>query len=306
MALKSDRDLKEGLQVVAKINSGNDTLIEAINKLTDVLQNKGYREQTQVIEPNSFAFVFEPETNGLRPVPHVASPSLDLLLGVDRAKNTLLENTRRFAKGFSANNALLWGARGMGKSTLVKAIHNHILAEASTSAPALVEIHREDIAALPLLLTRLRTEDRLFVIYCDDLSFNQPDRDFKALKSVLEGGLEGRPDNVIFYATSNRRHLLPRQMADQETAIGIHPNEAMDETIALSDRFGLWLGFHAADQADYLAMIAGYMNVFDLKPDFDWKHDALEWAKTRGNRSGRTAWQYVNNLAGTLGKKVSF
>ncbi|MEX0299622.1 MAG: ATP-binding protein [Kordiimonas sp.] len=304
--MNSNGDLKKGLQVVADIKSENDALVDAIVKLTKALDKGPMKGEVQALPSEAYAFVFEPEGNNLRPVSHVAAPKLELLLGVDRTKNTLLENTRRFARGYSANNALLWGARGMGKSTLVKAIHNTILAEAGNKAPALVEIHREDITSLPNLLTRLRNEDRLFVIYCDDLSFDRPDTDFKALKSVLEGGLEGRPENVIFYATSNRRHLLPRQMADQETAIGIHPNEAMDETIALSDRFGLWLGFHAADQADYLAMIEGYIKTFNLKPDFDWKHEALEWSKTRGNRSGRTAWQYVNNLAGTLGKKVSF
>lgn len=306
MALKSDGGLGKGLQVVDDTNAINDQLVAAINKLTSTLQKNTYKHQALKVSPEFSAYVFDPETNSLRPVPHVSAPSLDLLLGIDRTKNTLLENTRLFAKGFSANNALLWGARGMGKSTLVKAIHNKVLQEVGSKAPALVEIHREDIAALPQLLTHLRQEERLFVIYCDDLSFNRPDRDFKALKSVLEGGLEGRPDNVIFYATSNRRHLLPRQMADQETATGIHPNEAMDETIALSDRFGLWLGFHAADQADYLAIIEGYMKKFDLNPTNDWKYEALEWAKTRGNRSGRTAWQYANNLAGTLGKKISF
>jgi predicted AAA+ superfamily ATPase len=227
-----------------------------------------------------------------------------MLVGIDRSKNTLLENSRMFAAGHSANNALLWGARGMGKSTLVRSAHNKIVEEFGTKAPALVEIHREDIASLPLLMNTLRASSRCFVLYCDDLSFNRPDRDFKALKSVLEGGLEGRPDNVIFYATSNRRHLLPREMADQEKAIGIHPNESMDETIALSDRFGLWLGFHAADQNEYLAMIKGYIEHFALAPSHDWRHEALEWAKTRGNRSGRTAWQFVSNLAGSLGKKV--
>lgn len=296
----------KGLQVATETNHQTDALVEAVNKLTSTISEKSAGTNECPIDNTASAFVFEPENNSLRPVSRVAAPPLELLLGIDRTKNTLLENSRRFAKGYSANNALLWGARGMGKSTLVKAIHNTVLSEATKSAPALVEIHREDIANLPQLLARLRNEKRLFVIYCDDLSFNRPDRDFKALKSVLEGGLEGRPDNVIFYATSNRRHLLPRQMADQETAIGIHPNEAMDETIALSDRFGLWLGFHAADQADYLGMIKGYMDIFDLKPDFDWKHEALEWAKTRGNRSGRTAWQFINNLAGQLGKKVSF
>lgn len=251
------------------------------------------------------AFVFDAESCTLQPVEHISAPPLALLVGIDRAKASLLQNSERFANGFSANNALLWGARGMGKSTLVKAVQRHLV-ENHKDAPALVEIHREDIAALPKLLTLLRGADRRFVLYCDDLSFNRPDQDFKALKSVLEGGLEGRPSNVIFYATSNRRHMLPRQMIDQEGATGIHPNEAMDETIALSDRFGLWLGFHPCDQSEYLAIIEGYIAEFGLKPTENWKPAALEWSKTRGNRSGRTAWQFVQNLAGELGQFVKF
>ncbi len=284
----------------------NKALIDAISGLTDAIKQTAKTVAPKHLPANVQAFVFDAETQSLKAVSRVAAPPFGMLVGVDRAKNTLLENSKRFAAGYSANNALLWGARGMGKSTIVRSIHNKIVDEFGESAPALVEIHREDISALPALLTLLRQEDRNFVLYCDDLSFNRPDRDFKALKSVLEGGLEGRPENVIFYATSNRRHLLPREMADQETATGIHPNEAMDETIALSDRFGLWLGFHAADQSDYLAMIEGYMAHFNLLPSHDWRREALEWAKTRGNRSGRTAWQYVNNLAGTLGRKVQF
>jgi predicted AAA+ superfamily ATPase len=284
----------------------NEALISAITELTSAVQKGEKKAVSFPDESNAQAFVFEPESGSLRPVEHVAAPPVDMLFGIERTKNTLIENSRRFANGFSANNALLWGARGMGKSTLVRALHNQIIAEFGAKAPSLIEIHREDIAALPTLLNVLRSSNRQFVIYCDDLSFNRPDTDFKALKSVLEGGLEGRPENVIFYATSNRRHLLPREMAEQESAIGIHPNEAMDETIALSDRFGLWLGFHAADQVDYLNMIEKYMSHFALKPEHDWKHEALEWAKTRGNRSGRTAWQYINNLAGTLGGKVKF
>ncbi|MBO6503881.1 MAG: ATP-binding protein [Kordiimonadaceae bacterium] len=251
------------------------------------------------------AFVFDADACALQPVAHVSAPPLSLLIGIDRVKDSLLENSERFANGFSANNALLWGARGMGKSTLVKAVHRYLV-ENIEQAPALVEIHREDIAALPKLLTLLRGAERRFILYCDDLSFNRPDQDFKALKSVLEGGLEGRPSNVIFYATSNRRHMLPRQMIDQEGATGIHPNEAMDETIALSDRFGLWLGFHPCDQAEYLAIIEGYLAEFGLNTAEDWQPAALEWAKTRGNRSGRTAWQFVQNLAGELGQFVKF
>ncbi|MBL4638990.1 MAG: ATP-binding protein [Kordiimonadaceae bacterium] len=274
--------------------------------LTAALTKTAGQSKTVTVPTGVHAFVFEPKAAALRAVDRVAAPAIKLLCGIDRVKDTLIENSRMFARGVSANNALLWGARGMGKSTLVKSVHNLMLEEFGADAPVLVEIHREDIVALPQLLMSLSTESRQFVIYCDDLSFSRPDRDFKALKSVLEGGLEGRPENVIFYATSNRRHLLPREMAEQESAIGIHPNEAMDETIALSDRFGLWLGFHACNQADYLSIVEGYISQFGLEPDFDWKPKALNWSKTRGNRSGRTAWQYVMNLAGTLGKKVSF
>lgn len=281
-----------------------DALTRAVSRLSDALDAPKVAENALPISGS--AFVFNAESVALQPVEKVSAPPLELLIGIERSKNALLENSDRFAKGFSANNALLWGARGMGKSTLVKAVHRHLVEEYAGEAPALVEIHREDIAALPKLLAILRVAERCFILYCDDLSFNRPDQDFKALKSVLEGGLEGRPANVIFYATSNRRHMLPRQMIDQEGATGIHPNEAMDETIALSDRFGLWLGFHPCDQAEYLQIIKGYIDEFGLKPHGEWKPAALEWAKTRGNRSGRTAWQFVQNLAGELDSFVKF
>ncbi|TNE63055.1 MAG: ATP-binding protein [Alphaproteobacteria bacterium] len=291
----------KGLQV----SDTEQKLIMAVNRLADALERRGGRKTPLSFEDGRNAFVYEAEEDQMRAVAHVSAPDLALLKGIDRSKATLHENTRRFAAGLSANNALLWGARGMGKSTLIKAVHAAVAAEFGEKAPALIEIHREDIAALPGLLAKLRPLERLFIVYCDDLSFNNPDTDFKALKSVLEGGLEGRPDNVIFYATSNRRHLLPRAMMDQESAIGIHPNESMDETIALSDRFGLWLGFHPCDQAEYLDMIRGYMASFGMDGG-DWQVDALEWSKTRGNRSGRTAWQFVVDLAGRQGKRVGF
>jgi predicted AAA+ superfamily ATPase len=301
---------------VAKSNrdhSSNDAkaeiarLAEAVEGLTAALSQpqRVVYEASNTDNSSSNAFVFDAITCGLRAVNHVAAPPLDLLQGIDRAKNTLLENTVRFAAGHSANNALLWGARGMGKSTLVKSIHSHLV-ENSEKPPALIEIHREDISSLPVLLSTVKEWDRTCILFCDDLSFNRPDQDFKALKSVLEGGLEGRPDNVIFYATSNRRHMLPRQMIDQESATGLHPNEAMDETIALSDRFGLWLGFHPCDQSEYLAIIEGYLAAFALSPAKDWQTAALNWSKTRGNRSGRTAWQFVQNLAGEMGQMVRF
>jgi predicted AAA+ superfamily ATPase len=254
---------------------------------------------------NADCFVYDPSHQRLNPVKRLTCPDLDLLQGIDRARDTLYENTKRFAASYNANNALLWGARGMGKSTLVKSIFK-ALKETETTNLKLVEIHREDISSLPSLLNDLRSSDHQFIVFCDDLSFNRPDRDFKALKSVLEGGLEGRPENVIFYATSNRRHLLPRSMMDQESATGIHPNEAMDEVIALSDRFGLWLGFHPCDQHDYLNIIKGYMTAFDITNATNWEHDALEWAKTRGSRSGRTAWQFFNDYAGKKSLKISF
>nr|WP_262691377.1 ATP-binding protein [Kordiimonas aestuarii] len=285
----------------------NATLIAAIDRLTAALEAQ--RSEASAPSQNlkgADAYVFDADAGTLRPVTHVSAPKLELLKGIDRAKRTLLDNTRRFAAGASANNALLWGARGMGKSTLIKAVHAAVVADGNTEGPALVEIHREDIASLPGLLGDLRQTDRTFIVFCDDLSFNNPDQDFKALKSVLEGGLEGRPENVIFYATSNRRHLLPRSMMEQESATGIHPNESMDETIALSDRFGLWLGFHPCNQDEYLSMIEGYLSIFGLKSNVDWRPAALEWAKTRGNRSGRTAWQFVVNVAGELGKRVAF
>lgn len=295
MTDNSDQKIQDQLTAIAS----------AVDRLTQAIKPPEPDSETLGKKNGGNAFVFDADARALRPVSHVSAPPLKLLLGIDRAKNTLLANSERFAAGASANNALLWGARGMGKSTLVKAVHQHIAASAD-NPPALVEIHREDIAALPHLLSMIRGWSKRCILYCDDLSFNRPDQDFKALKSVLEGGLEGRPDNVLFYATSNRRHMLPRQMIDQESATGLHPNEAMDETIALSDRFGLWLGFHPCDQQEYLKIIEGYLDTFALNASEDWQPAALEWAKTRGNRSGRTAWQFVQNLAGEHGKFVKF
>ena len=249
---------------------------------------------------NGQAFVFEADAKSLRQVNRVSAPPLPLLLGIDRAKSTLLANTKRFANGFSANNALLWGARGMGKSTLVKSVFVDLAAESNIS---LIEIHREDILSLPSLMRALSGHNALFLIFCDDLSFNRPDRDFKALKSILEGGLDGRPDNILFYATSNRRHMLPKH--DALNADLMQSQEYIEETVALSDRFGLWLGFHACSQAEYLAMVDGYVTHFKLAAT-DYRADALEWAKTRGNRSGRTAWQYVQNLAGEHSVAIHF
>ena len=216
-----------------------------------------------------------------------------------------MENTRRFAEGLPANNALLWGARGMGKSSLVKAVHAHIAAE-RPGALALVEIHREDIGSLPGLLALLRGAGRRFVLFCDDLSFDGGDATYKSLKAVLEGGLEGRPDNVVFYATSNRRHLMPRDMIENERSTAISPAEAVEEKVSLSDRFGLWLGFHNCSQAVYFEMVEGYAAHFGLEVEPDaLRRQANEWSVTRGARSGRVAWQFVQDLAGRLGRKLN-
>ncbi|MEX0924183.1 MAG: ATP-binding protein [Rhodovibrionaceae bacterium] len=250
------------------------------------------------------AFVWHPEEGALQPVPEVNRVALPLLQGIQRQIDALLDNTRRFAAGLPANNALLWGARGMGKSSLVKAVHARVNEEGQ-AALALVEIHREDIPSLPRLLGLLRGTQRQWILFCDDLSFDQEDASYKSLKAVLEGGVEGRPGNVLFYATSNRRHLMPRDMIDNERATAIHRGEAVEEKVSLSDRFGLWLGFHNCDQDTYFAMIEGYAKQFGLEVPVEQLHrEAREWSVTRGARSGRVAWQYVQDLAGRLGRRL--
>jgi uncharacterized protein len=253
------------------------------------------------------AFVWQPQSQSLHPVQKVNRVAIGLLRGIDRVRDILHENTERFARGLPANNALLWGARGMGKSSLVKAIHAEINEELAARPGArpikLVEIHREDIESLPGLMASLRNAPYRFVIFCDDLSFDADDTSYKSLKAVLEGGIEGRPANVIFYATSNRRHLLPRDMMENERSTAINPGEAVEEKVSLSDRFGLWLGFHKCSQDEYLAMVFAYVEHFGLGSDRDKiQAEALEWATTRGARSGRTAWQYIQDLAGRVGK----
>src|SRR6195952_4181349 len=245
------------------------------------------------------AFIWHP--NGrLAPVPRVNRVDLGLLKGIDRMRDILLENTERFANGYPANNALLWGARGMGKSSLVKAAHASINVDRQPADRLkLIEIHREDIETLPALMTLLRSSPFHFIVFCDDLSFDGNDASYKSLKAVLEGGIEGRPDNVILYATSNRRHLLPRDMMENERSTAINPGEAVEEKVSLSDRFGLWLGFHRSNQDEYLAMVQGYADHFGLQADPERiKAGAIEWAATRGARSGRTAWQFIQDLAG--------
>jgi predicted AAA+ superfamily ATPase len=231
---------------------------------------------------------------------------MTLLKGIDRVRDLLVENTERFARGLPANNALLWGARGMGKSSLVKAAHAAVGAAHPSAGLRLIEIHREDIETLPDLMTLLRTAPQRFIVFCDDLSFDAEDTSYKSLKTMLEGGIEGRPDNVIFYATSNRRHLLAREMVENERSTAINPGEAVEEKVSLSDRFGLWLGFHRCSQDEYLAMVEGYIDRFHIPfTGEELRREALEWATTRGARSGRVAWQYVQDLAGRLGVALS-
>lgn len=254
------------------------------------------------------AFVWNPAGPRLDPVPRVNRVEMVLLKGIDRMRDTLMENTRRFAAGLPANNALLWGARGMGKSSLVKAAHatvNQALPANDPGRLKLVEIHREDIESLPHLMALVRGTGLRFIVFCDDLSFDASDTSYKSLKAVLEGGIEGRPDNVLFYATSNRRHLLPRDMMENERSTAINPGEAVEEKVSLSDRFGLWLGFHKCSQDEYLAMVFGYAEHFGLTVEADTlRAEALEWATTRGSRSGRVAWQFVQDLAGRLGVRL--
>ncbi|HEY1451993.1 MAG TPA: ATP-binding protein [Roseiarcus sp.] len=252
------------------------------------------------------AFIWRADRGALAPVKRVNRVDISLLRGVDRVRDLLVENTRRFARALPANNALLWGARGMGKSSLVKAAHASINRENGVAGRLkLVEIHREDIEGLPALMTALRDAPYRFIVFCDDLSFDAGDTSYKSLKAALEGGVEGRPANVLFYATSNRRHLMPREMMENERGSAINPGETVEEKVSLSDRFGLWLGFHHCSQDDYLAMVTGYARHFRLDaPDDQLEAEALEWATTRGSRSGRTAWQFVQDLAGRLGKPL--
>jgi predicted AAA+ superfamily ATPase len=243
------------------------------------------------------AYVWHAEPDRLEPVARVSRVELSLLHGIDGPRDRLMANTERFAAGLPANNALLWGARGMGKSSLVKAVHGAL-------APAglrIVELQREDLPSVDRLLGLLRGAPHRFVLFCDDLSFAQDDQHYKALKAVLDGGVEGRPDNVVLYATSNRRHLMPRDMIENERSTAVSPSEAVEEKVSLSDRFGLWLGFHPCDQAAFLAMIEGYCAAFGLGWDGEVRAEAIAWQMGRGARSGRVAWQFVTDLAGRRG-----
>ena len=254
------------------------------------------------------AFVWHPSGRRLANVKRVNRVDMALLKGIDRMRDILVENTNRFARGLPANNALLWGARGMGKSSLVKAVHASINAQLGAKAGLLklIEIHREDIESLPDLMALLRGVPYRFIVFCDDLSFDAEDTSYKSLKAVLEGGIEGRPENVILYATSNRRHLMSRDMMENERSTAINPGETVEEKVSLSDRFGLWLGFHRCSQDEFLAMVAAYVAHFKIPAEADTvRREALEWATTRGSRSGRVAWQYVQDLAGRLGIAIS-
>jgi predicted AAA+ superfamily ATPase len=287
-----DRELQRlGLQI--------ERLIQAVERLSPALP-------TAPDYNSADCFVWHPESGKLSPVPTVNRVDIGLIKGVDRVRDILVDNTQRFAAGLPANNVLLWGARGMGKSSLVKAAHATINAGSTQPRLKLVEIHREDIGSLPALLGLLKAAPYRFLLFCDDLSFDHDDASYKSLKAALEGGVEGRPANVVFYATSNRRHLLPRDMIENERSTAINPHEAVEEKVSLSDRFGLWLGFHKCSQDDYLAMVSGYAAHFSLPIDSErLQAEALEWATTRGSRSGRVAWQFIQDLAGRLGRPVA-
>ena len=280
-------------------------LMEVLGRIASALERLAPAAPSRVDLHGADAFVWHPERGRLAPVAVVSGVGIELLRGIERQKTLVLDNTLRFAAGLPANNAMLWGARGMGKSSLVKAVHAAVNRRHAGQL-ALIEIHREDIRTLPDLLGLLRGEERRCVILCDDLSFEREDSDYKALKSVLDGGIEGRPSNVLFYATSNRRHLMPRDMIENERSSSINPSEATEEKVSLSDRFGLWIGFHNCDQDAFFAMVEGYAEQFGLRIDRDaLRAEAVEWSVTRGARSGRVAWQFVQDLAGRLGQRAA-
>jgi predicted AAA+ superfamily ATPase len=282
-------------------------LLTRLERLAAALERLAPPQPARVDFARAEAFVWLAAAESFQPVGSVNRQPLRLLKGIDRAAEQLLDNTRRFAQALPANNALLWGARGMGKSSLIKAVHAEVVGDKRAAAPALklVEIHREDIASLPACLAQLRPEPFRFIVFCDDLSFEGADTSYKSLKAVLEGGIEGRPENVLFYATSNRRHLMPREMLENERSTAINPSEAVEEKVSLSDRFGLWLGFHNATQDEYLAMVEGYAGHHKLRiTHAELVREALEWSLTRGGRSGRVAWQFIQDLAGRLGQRL--
>jgi predicted AAA+ superfamily ATPase len=319
----SKKPKKNGSKTASKVRSGKtattatkrpaappthdseDRIVRALEAIAAGLSAGIPKASSADVLASADAFIWHP--NGrLAPVPRVNRVELGLLKGIDRLRDILIENTERFANGYPANNALLWGARGMGKSSLVKAAHAAINVDRKPEDRLkLIEIHREDIETLPALMTLLRSSPFHFIVFCDDLSFDGNDASYKSLKAVLEGGIEGRPDNVILYATSNRRHLLPRDMMENERSTAINPGEAVEEKVSLSDRFGLWLGFHRCSQDEYLAMVKGYCGHFGIKlGEAELEREALEWSTTRGSRSGRVAWQFTQEIAGRLGVKI--
>ncbi|MCU9839508.1 ATP-binding protein [Ruegeria sp. WL0004] len=273
---------------------------DALNRISEALERMAPAPLRAPDFASAPAFVWHVGPERLEPVRDVSRVDLDLLVGINRSRDTLLDNTRRFAAGFKANNALLWGARGMGKSSLVKAVHGTLQPEFPDLK--LVELQREDLPSVARLLNHLRSASQRFILFCDDLSFSHDDQHYKSLKAVLDGGIEGRPENVVFYATSNRRHLMPRDMIENERSSAINPSEAVEEKVSLSDRFGLWLGFHPCDQDEYLAMIDRYCAAYGVSvaPD-TLRAEAIEWQATRGARSGRVAWQFFVDLAGRQG-----
>ncbi|MFT6169647.1 MAG: putative AAA+ superfamily ATPase [Celeribacter sp.] len=277
---------------------------KTLKRIADALERMAPAPQVAPDFNAADAFVWHTGPDRLEPVMRVSRVDLSLLVGINRSRDTLQANTLQFARGLPANNALLWGARGMGKSSLVKAVHAAVCAEGH--ALKVVELQREDLPTVSRLLDHLRTSQHRFVLFCDDLSFGHDDEHYKSLKAVLDGGIEGRPENVLFYATSNRRHLMPRDMIENERSSGINPSEAVEEKVSLSDRFGLWLGFHPCSQDDYLEMIRGYCTAHSVEIDDDTlRAEGIEWQATRGSRSGRVAWQYFVDLAGRRGVALS-
>lgn len=271
-----------------------------MKRIADALERLSPAPQAAPDFSAASAFVWHADPDRLEPVAKVNRVAVELLVGVDRSRDTLMTNTVQFAAGLPANNALLWGARGMGKSSLVKAVHGAVHADHPNLK--IVEVQREDLPTIGRCLNLLRGAKARFIMFCDDLSFGHDDAHYKSLKAVLDGGIEGRPDNVVLYATSNRRHLMPRDMIENERSTAISPSEAVEEKVSLSDRFGLWLGFHPCDQDDYLAMIRGYCDAFGVViDDATLRAEAIEWQATRGSRSGRVAWQYFTDLAGRRG-----
>ncbi len=276
-----------------------------LDRIADLLERSAPAATPQSDLDAADAFVWQAELKWLQPISSVNRVDLSLLQGIDRVRDILIGNTENFANGYAANNALLWGARGMGKSSLIKAVHASINQNRASDPIKLIEIHREDIESLPELMNFLRHQSFRVILFCDDLSFDHDDTSYKSLKAALEGGIEGRPANILLYATSNRRHLLPRDMIENERSTAISPAEAVEEKVSLSDRFGLWLGFHKCSQTEYLAMVDGYATHHKLEIPKDELHaEALEWSTTRGSRSGRVAWQFIQNLAGSMGKNI--